>query len=115
MPPNPVGYQTLPCVEAVGYWLAGTGQEEADCRIPGFSRANTGSLVGRIRVHKTLGLLPTHWWVKPGPGVSSTRLVAGRGMPPSLAAGPSDPRAGVRSLEGGRWFLTQSGTGSRVS
>lgn len=39
--------------------------------------ASTGSLVGRVRILKTLGLLPTHWQVKPTPGVSA-RLLAGR-------------------------------------
>ena len=64
-----------------------------------------------------MGLLSTHWQVKPGPGVGA-RLLAGRAGSWSLAAGPGDPRAGVRSLLGvgqGGWFHPQSGLGSRVS
>ena len=59
----------LPCVEAASRWLAGPGYKAADCRTLGGPRACAGSLVGRVRVQKTLGLFPAHWWVKPGPGV----------------------------------------------
>ena len=46
-----------------------------------------------------MGLLPTHWQVKPGPGVGAS-LLAERAGSWSLATGPRDPRAGVRSLLG---------------
>lgn len=49
-------------------------------------------LVGRVRVPKTLGLLPAHWLVKPGPGVS-TDLLVGRASSWGVAAGLRDPRA----------------------
>ena len=39
-------------------------------------RLVAGSLVDRIRVLKTLGLLPTHWRVKTDPGVSAGLLTA---------------------------------------
>ena len=74
---------------------------------------SAGSLVEEIRVPKALGLLPTHWQVKPGPGVS-TRLLAGKAGSWSLAAGPRDPRAHFRLLCGER-FLIPLCMGSRVS
>lgn len=61
--------------------------------------ANAGSLVGGVRVQKTLGLLHAHWWVKPGPGVKAGLLV-GRAKSWSLVAEPKGPRAGVGLLEG---------------
>lgn len=48
--------------------------------------------------------------MKLGPGVSA-RIPAGRAGSWSLAAGPRDPRAGVRR----DWFQTQLGMGSGVS
>ena len=51
--------------------------------------------MGRVRVLKTLGLLPTHWQVKPGPGVSA-RLLAGRAGSWSLVAGHRDLSAHFR-------------------
>ena len=48
----------------------------------------------------TRGLMLSHWWVRPGPGVSA-QLLAGRAGSWSLAAWPRDPRAGVRSPWGG--------------
>ena len=62
--------------------------------------ASADSLVGRLRVQKAPGLLPTYWWVKPNSGVSA-RLVAGRAGSWSLVAEPRDPRAGVRWLVAG--------------
>lgn len=53
----------------------------------GGPRASAGSLVGRIRVTKTLGLLPTYWQMKPVPGVRA-RLLAGRARSWSLTVGP---------------------------
>ena len=40
-------------------------------------RASAGSLVDGVRVLRTLGLLPTHWQVKPAPRVTD-RLLAGK-------------------------------------
>ena len=67
-------------------------------------QASSGSLVGRLRVQKSLGLLPVHLWVKPGLRVSA-RLLAGKAGSWSLVAGPRDPRAGVKFLSGqdGGW------------
>ena len=74
-----------------------------------------GSLVGRVRIPKTLGLLSTHWQVKPGPGVSPG-LLAGRAGSWSLAAGHKDPRVPFRLLMGGGgWFLTLLGMGPGLS
>ena len=86
----------------------------ADYRTPVGPRATAGSLVSRVRVQKTSGLFPTHWWVKPGPGVSA-RLLAGRARSWSLVAGPRNPIAGVRLLVVRVWFLTKLGIGSGVS
>ena len=102
----------MPCVEAAGCWLVGPSHR-ADCRPPGYPGASAGSLVGGVKVQKTPGLLLTHWWVKLGPGVSAG-LLTSRALSWSLAAGPRDTRAGVRSLVGGDWILTQLGLGSRV-
>ena len=55
-------------------------------------------------------LLPTHWQMKPGPGVSA-RLLTGRAGSRSLAAGPRDPRARFRSLVGGPVSDTVGGPG----
>ena len=60
-----------------GCWLAGPVQKAADYRNPGGPGATAGSLVDRVRVQKTPGLLPPVWWVKPGPGISAG-LLAGR-------------------------------------
>ena len=79
------------------------------------TRACSGSLVGRFRVLKTVGLLPTHWQIKPDPGVSA-RLLAGKAGSWGLAAGSRDPKAHFRSLWGrGCQFLTQLGMGSELS
>ena len=47
-------------------------------------RASAGLLVGGVRVLKTLGLLPSHWQLKPDPGVSAG-LLASRACSWSLA------------------------------
>ena len=98
-------------MEAASCWLVGPGHKAASCRTPGGPKASAGSLMGRVRVHKTPGLLPTHWWVKPGPGVSAG-LLAGRIRFWGLVTGPRSPRADIRSLVGGwgqflkhRWVL----------
>ena len=70
--------------------------------------------MGGARVPKTLGLLPTHWQVKPDPGVSAG-LLAGRAGSWSLFAWPRDPRTRFRSLVRGGGFLIQLGMGSVVS
>ena len=56
-------------------------------------------LVSRVRVWKILGLLPTHWQVKPDPGVS-TRLLVGRAGSWSLGAGLKDPKVPLRLFRG---------------
>ena len=73
------------------------GHEEAGYRTPWGRGASADSLAGMVRVQKTPGLLPTHWWLKPGPGVSA-RLLACRAVSWGLAAGPRNSRAGVISL-----------------
>ena len=76
-------------------------------------RASAGSLMGRVRVLETPGLLSLHWWVKPGPGVGAGLLV-GR------ASLESDCRA-QGALRGcwiaGVWgpVTAQLGAGSGVS
>ena len=50
--------------------------------------ARAGSLVGAVRVPEALELLPTHWQVKPDPGVSA-RPLAGRAV--SWLKGPGIP------------------------
>ena len=101
-------------MEAVSFWLVGLSHKVANCSTPGGPGASAGSLVGGVRVQKTLGLLPAHWWVKPGPRVSA-RLLAGRARSWSLAAGPRVPRASVRLLVVGVQFVTQLGMGSKLS
>lgn len=68
--------------------------------------------VGGVRVSKMLGLLPTHWQVKPDPG-ASTGLLSGRAGSWSLAAGPRDLGAHFRFLGAGL-FLTKLGMCSGV-
>ena len=80
----------------------------------GGPRVSYGSLVGGVRVPKTLGPLPTQWWVKPDSRASarlpedragSWRLLQGLGIPELI------------SDYWGIWghFLTQLGMGSTVS
>ena len=94
-----VGSQTLPRGNAAGCCLAGPDNEVSGCGNLGGPQVTAGLLVGRARVVKTLGLLPTHWEVKPGPGVS-TRLLAGRADSWSLAAGHRDLRTHFRPIIG---------------
>ena len=94
-----VGCQTLPRGNAAGCCLAGPDNEVSGCGNLGGPQVTAGLLVGRARVVKTLGLLPTHWEVKPGPGVS-TRLLAGRADSWSLAAGHRDLRTHFRPIIG---------------
>ena len=78
MAPSSVGCQDLQ-PNLCGYcWLpvSRTCHEVAGCRTLGFSGAWAGSLVSRVRVQKTLGLL----WVKPGPRAGA-ELPAGRAKP----------------------------------
>ena len=74
--------------------------------------ASAGSLVGRIRVPKTEALAHS-LAVKPDPGVSAC-LLSGRPGSWSLAAGPRDPRAHLRSLSG-RQFMIPLSMGTKVS
>ena len=60
----------------------------------------------RVRVQKIPGLLIPYWWIQPGSGIS-VGLLAHRAGSWSLPTWPRDPRAGVRSLVGNGWFLTQ--------
>ena len=92
-----VGCQALPCEDAAGCCLAGPGHKMAGCGILGASGASAGSLVGRVRVLKSLGLIPNHWQVKPDPGVN-VKLLAGRACFWHLNAEPRDPRACFRYL-----------------
>ena len=96
-------------------WLLFSGAwSQGGCRILGGPRARVGSLVGGVKVLKTLGLLPTPWQVKSDPGVSA-RLLAGRAGSWNLAAGLRDSRARFKSLVDWGRFLTQLGVGSGVS
>ena len=52
-------------------FISGTWSQGSWLQNPMGPGASAGSLVGMARVQKTPGLLPTHWWVKPGPGVSA--------------------------------------------
>ena len=65
----------------------GPSHEAAGCITPGESGVTTGSLVDRVRVPKTLELLPTHWQVKRGLGVSAGLLVDTSGSW-NMGAGP---------------------------
>ena len=78
MAPSSVGCQALQ-PNLCGYcWLpvSRTCHKVAGCRTLGFSWAWASSLVSRVRVQKTLGLL----WVKPGPRAGAG-LPAGRAKP----------------------------------
>ena len=50
-----------------------------------------------VRGQETLGIVSTHWWLKPGPAASAGSL-AGRVGSWGLAAGHRGPRAGIRLL-----------------
>ena len=52
-------------------FISGTWSQGSWLQSPMGPGASAGSLVGMARLQKTPGLLPTHWWVKPGPGVSA--------------------------------------------
>ena len=92
-----VGCLALSCADAFGFCLAGPGHEAAGCRTLEGPGASAGSLVGKVKVLKTLGLLPTHWQVKPDPEVSVS-VVTVRASSWILTAGPRDPRAHFTSL-----------------
>lgn len=68
--------------------------------------------MGRVKVLKTL-LLPTHWQVKPAPGVSA-ELLGSRTGSCSLTLGPGIPEFILDQGMGGQ-FLMQLSVGSRVS
>ena len=107
---SPVGCQALPCVDAAGSCLAGPGREAAGCRTLWGPTASVGLLVSRVRVLKTLGLLPTHWQVKLDPGVSAG-LLAGRAHSWSdcRAQGSQSSFHIIDWQGGGGQFLTQLG------
>ena len=73
----PIGFQTLLCMDTSRCCLASSGYEVTGCGTLQGLRDSAGSLVDGLRAPKTLGLLPTHWQVKPGPRVTA-RLLAGR-------------------------------------
>ena len=73
--------QAVPCAEAGGCCLVGRDHGAAACGILGTPQG-LRCLPG--------GLLPTHWWLKPGLGVSS-RLLAGRAGSWSLVVWLRDP------------------------
>ena len=54
----------------------GLDHKDTHCVTPGDPEASAGSLVGRVRVQKVIRLLPTHLWVKPGPGIGAGPLTA---------------------------------------
>lgn len=82
--------QVLPYTITAGCCLAGPGHEAADCRTLGVPQATVGSLMCGFRVSVTLGLLPTYWQVKSGPGVCA-RLLIGTAVSWNLAVGLRDP------------------------
>ena len=95
--------------------LRGPGNKATGFRTLGSPGASAGSLVGRVRVRRTPGLLPAPWRVKPGPEVT-VGLLAGRASSWSLTAGSRDPRACFRSLVGGEVAISDTvGMGSGVS
>ena len=52
-----------------------------------------------LGVQEILGLVPTHWWVRPGPKYSAGPL-EGRTVSWDLTARPGVPRAGIGRLVG---------------
>ena len=76
-------------------FISGTWSQGSWLQSPMGPGASAVSLVGMARLQKTPGLLPTHWWVKPGPVVNAG-LLTGRAGSWSLAAGPRDPRELMR-------------------
>ena len=75
-----------------GCWLmvGRSRQEAAGCRTPGTPRDSAGSLVCRVRVQETLGLVPAFWWVKPGSRARASSLEGRNGFW-SLVSGPRVP------------------------
>lgn len=57
---------------------------------PQGSCCSAGLLVGGVEVQESLGLMPAHWWVKPGLGAIAHPL-AGRAGSRGLAVGPWAP------------------------
>ena len=96
---SPIGFQTLLCMETARCCLASSGYEVTGCGTLRGPRDSAGSLVDGVKAPKTVGLLPTHWQVKPDPGVS-TRLLIGRAGSWSLAAGLKDPKVPLRLFRG---------------
>ena len=84
--PGPVGCLALPCVEVASHCVVGLGHDAAGYSTLGGPGVSAGSLVGRVGVQETPGLVPAHWLVKPDPE-ASTRLLACRATSWGLAAG----------------------------
>lgn len=95
------GCQVLLCAEAAGH-------KEADCGTPGGSGSSAAFLVSRVSVQETPGLLPAHWWVRPGPRASA-RFLEDRARSWSPVAGPRSPRACVGSQLGTASWTAGSG------
>lgn len=70
--------------------MVGLDHKNTHCVTLGDPGASAGSLVGRVRVQKVLGLLPTHLWVKPGPGIGAGPLDS-KAICFSLVARPRSP------------------------
>lgn len=72
--------------------------------------------MGRVRVQKTLALVPSYWYVNPDPGLIAQLLVSRtRTSRFCLSEKFRNPNVGVTLLVEGRKFLIQLGTWSRVS
>lgn len=78
-------------------WMLSPAWSWGDCRILGGRRASAGSLVCRVRILKTLRLLPTQWQVKVDSVVSAT-LLAIELIPGVWLHNLRDPRAHFRLL-----------------
>ena len=83
-------------MDAAGCCLEGPSHEATGCRTLGGQRASASSLVGRVRVLKTLGLLSTHWRVKQDLGLMLDYWDKDP-IPESLIAVPKDPRVHFKS------------------
>lgn len=56
-------------MKVVSHWLVEVCYKSAGRGIPGYARFSSGSLMDRIIVQEILGLVSTHWQVKPVPMV----------------------------------------------
>ena len=62
-------------VGGVSKLVGGAGSWGSWLRGPRCPRAGVGTLVGGAGVKRIPRLVPSHWWVRPGPGVSAIPLV----------------------------------------